>query len=174
MINKKSRFLTFIFSMLPGAGHMYIGFMKTGLSLMAIFFFDIFLSSWLDIGPLLFVLPLIWFYSFFDCLNKVNLSEEQLMLVEDKYLFSFDKLLTLDKNVIKKRSLVAGILVLILGIYLIVNNVMSIVAPYISNELYNTIYNLISKIPQMIIGIAIVAVGIKLILGKKKECENND
>lgn len=174
MINKKSRFLTFIFSMLPGAGHMYIGFMKTGLSLMAIFFFDIFLSSWLDIGPLLFVLPLIWFYSFFDCLNKVNLSEEQLMLVEDKYLFSFDKLLTLDKNVIKKRSLVAGILVLILGIYLIVNNVMSIVAPYISNELYNTICNLISKIPQMIIGIAIVAVGIKLILGKKRECESHD
>ena len=152
----------------------YIGFMKTGLSLMAIFFFDIFLSSWLDIGPLLFVLPLIWFYSFFDCLNKVNLSEDQLMLVEDKYLFSFDKLLTLDKNVIKKRSLVAGILVLILGIYLIVNNVMSIVAPYISNELYNTICNLISKIPQMIIGIAIVAVGIKLILGKKRECESHD
>lgn len=174
MINKKSRFLTFIFSMLPGAGHMYIGFMKTGLSLMAIFFFDIFLSSWLDIGPLLFVLPLIWFYSFFDCLNKVNSNEEQLMLLEDRYLFSFDKLLTLDKNVFKKRSVVAGILVLILGIYLIVNNIMSIIAPYIPNELYNIIYDLISKAPQMIIGIAIVAVGIKLILGKKREYENHD
>ncbi len=30
MINKKSKFLTFVFSMLPGAGHMYMGFMNMG------------------------------------------------------------------------------------------------------------------------------------------------
>lgn len=50
--------------MLPGAGHMYMGFMNMGVSFMSVFFFVIFLSTWLDIGPLLFILPLIWFYSF--------------------------------------------------------------------------------------------------------------
>ena len=35
---KKSRFLTFIFSFLPGAAEMYMGFMKNGFSLMMIFF----------------------------------------------------------------------------------------------------------------------------------------
>ena len=45
MKKEKSKFLTFCFSLLPGAGHMYMGFMKMGLSLMAAFFFLIFLSS---------------------------------------------------------------------------------------------------------------------------------
>ncbi len=39
MINKKSKFLTFVFSMLPGAGHMYMGFMNMGVSFMSAFFF---------------------------------------------------------------------------------------------------------------------------------------
>ena len=34
MKNKKSRFWVFVFSFLPGAGEMYMGFMKMGLSLM--------------------------------------------------------------------------------------------------------------------------------------------
>ena len=34
---KKNRFLTFCFSMLPGAAEMYMGFMKTGVSLMSLF-----------------------------------------------------------------------------------------------------------------------------------------
>lgn len=59
MIKRKSRFLTFVFSMLPGAGHMYMGFMKIGVSFMSVFFFLIFLSSWLNIGPLLYIAPLI-------------------------------------------------------------------------------------------------------------------
>ncbi len=35
---KKSRFFTFIFSFCPGAAEMYMGFMKNGVTLMAIFF----------------------------------------------------------------------------------------------------------------------------------------
>lgn len=37
MIKKKNAILTFIFSMLPGAGEMYMGFMKQGVSLMSMF-----------------------------------------------------------------------------------------------------------------------------------------
>ncbi|MCI8355555.1 MAG: hypothetical protein HFI47_10905, partial [Lachnospiraceae bacterium] len=40
---KKSRFLTFCFSMLPGAGEMYMGFMRTGVSLMLLFFLSIYI-----------------------------------------------------------------------------------------------------------------------------------
>ena len=45
MRRKKSKFLTFIFSLLPGAGEMYMGFMKMGVSLMAEFFGIIFLAT---------------------------------------------------------------------------------------------------------------------------------
>lgn len=171
MRKKKSRFLTFIFSMLPGAGHMYIGFMKIGVSFMSVFFFLIFLSSWLDIGPLLFIAPLIWFYSFFDCMNKASADEEQLSTLEDKYLFSIDKLANLDTNLFKKRRMFIGVIVLLLGIYLITENLMHMLEPYLSNQLYYLIFGLIRQTPRLIIGALIIAIGIKLIQGKKQEGE---
>jgi hypothetical protein len=174
MIKKKSRFLTFIFSMLPGAGHMYIGFMKTGVSFMSVFFFLIFLSNWLDTGPLLFIAPLIWFYSFFDCANKASLDEEQLLLVEDKYLFSLDKLVKLDKNIFAERRLATGVLLLFFGIYLLSENLIQFLRPLIPYELYDIIYSFMRQAPQIIIGVAIVALGLKLIKGKKMESDMDD
>ena len=38
MTKKKSGFWTFVFSLLPGAAEMYMGFMKMGISLMGLFF----------------------------------------------------------------------------------------------------------------------------------------
>lgn len=176
MIKKKSRFLTFVFSMLPGAGHMYIGFMKIGISLMSVFFFLIFLSSWLDIGPLLFIAPLIWFYSFFDCANRASLDDDKLLLLllEDKYLFSIDKLIKLDKNILKKRRLAAGVLLLFLGVYLVADNIMHILEPYIPHQLYYIIYDFLRQAPKLIIGVLIVAFGVRLIMGKKRESEMDD
>lgn len=174
MKKEKSKFLTFCFSMLPGAGHMYIGFMKMGLSLMAAFFFLIFLSSWLDIGPLLFLLPLIWFYSFFDCMNKRYSTEEEFLLLEDNYLFSLDELVKIDKNIFKKHSLFSGIVLLLLGAYLIWNNIIHSLSRYIPDPLFNFLNNITRVAPQIIIGVAIITVGAKLIIGKKKECDMND
>jgi len=174
MIRKKSKFLTFVFSMLPGAGHMYMGFMKIGVSFMSVFFFLIFLSSWLRTGPLLFIAPLIWFYSFFDCLNKASLDDDQLLHLEDKYLFSLDKLAKLDKDIFEKRRLAIGVLLLFFGIYLLSENIMDFLEPLIPYEFYKIIYNFTSQSPQIIIGIAIVVIGVKLIQGKKKEREIDD
>ena len=47
---KKNRFLTFCFSMLPGAAEMYMGFMKTGVSLMSLFMLVIMLAIWMNQG----------------------------------------------------------------------------------------------------------------------------
>lgn len=175
MIKRKSRFLTFVFSMLPGAGHMYMGFMKIGVSFMSVFFFLIFLSSWLNIGPLLYIAPLIWFYSFFDCTNRMNLNDDELLLLEDKYLFSVDKLAKLDKDIFEKRRLAVGVICLFLGVYLVIENIMSILEPYIPYELRRfIIYDLMRDIPKVIIGVAIVTLGIKLIKGKKMESEIDD
>jgi len=174
MKKEKSKFLTFIFSLLPGAGHMYMGFMKMGLSLMAAFFFIIFLSSWLNIGPLLFALPLLWFYAFFDCMNKRYSTDEEFSLLEDNYLFSFDEIMKIDKGVFKKHKLFTGIILLFLGIYLIWNNLMHSLYRYIPDVVYNAIYDVTRVAPQIIIGIAIIVVGVNLILGKKRECDTND
>jgi len=45
---------------------------------------------------------------------------------------------------------------------------------YLPNEVYNAIYDITRVAPQIILGIAIIAVGTKLISGKKKEFDSND
>lgn len=176
MKKERSKFLTFVFSMLPGAGHMYMGFMKMGLSLMSAFFFLVFLSNFFSMGSLLFVTPLIWFYSFFDCMNKRYSTDEEFLLLEDNYLFSLDELVKIDKGMFKKHSLIAGILLVFTGIYLIWNNIINSLLGRMnmSDELINLINNVTSIAPQIIIGIVIIVVGAKLIIGKKKECDMND
>ena len=174
MQKERSKFLTFCFSLLPGAGHMYMGFMKMGLSLMAAFFFIILLSTWLSIGPLLFILPLIWFYSFFDCMNKRYSTEAEFLLLEDDYLFSLEELVKMDKGIFKKNKMFSGIILVLLGCYLIWINIIRSLSSYMTEELYNAINNVTRVAPQIIIGVAIIAVGAKLIIGKKKECDMND
>ena len=174
MRKKKSNFLTFSFSLLPGAGHMYIGFMKMGLSFMAAFFFTIFLSSWLEIGPLLVILPLLWFYSFFDCMNKAYSTDEEFLILDDNYLFSLDKFVKLDKNIFQKRRVLAGVLLLFIGGYLIWNNTLHLLSRYIPNEVYQVFDNVTRLAPQIIIGIAIIVAGAKLITGKKRDGDMND
>jgi uncharacterized membrane protein len=174
MKKEKNKFLTFCFSLLPGAGHMYMGFMKTGLSLMAAFFLLIFFSSWLHIGPLLFFAPLIWFYSFFDCMNKRYSTDEEFSDLEDNYLFSLDEIVKIDKGIFKKHGKYTGIILVVLGAYLIWNNVINSLARFMPGRVYAAISSITRVAPQVIIGVAIIVVGVKLISGKKKECEIND
>ena len=168
---KRSKFLTFLFSLIPGAGHMFMGFMKIGISLMAAFTLVIFVGSWLDISPLMFILPLIWFYSFFDCLNKRYSSDEEFACIEDNYLFSIDKLLASGSLMFEKRRLMAGILLLLLGAYLVWNNLVHgmLIYGYITRELYQTVRAIMDFAPQFILGVVIIIIGIKLVLGRKKE-----
>jgi hypothetical protein len=76
-LNKKT--ITLSLSIIPGAGHMYLGYQKKGLLIMAAFFFSIFFMGWLGISLLLFILPLIWFYSFFDALHIVDGRKEEVI-----------------------------------------------------------------------------------------------
>lgn len=52
MTKKRNGFLRFCCSLLPGAGEMYMGFMKMGLSLMSMFFGIIVAASIFELGPL--------------------------------------------------------------------------------------------------------------------------
>ncbi len=77
---RKSKFLTFCFGMVPGAGHMYLGLINKGMSLMSVYFG--FLFAILAITEILHVrwneiliIPLsilCVFYSMFDSLATYN------------------------------------------------------------------------------------------------------
>ncbi|NLY42523.1 MAG: hypothetical protein GX066_00790 [Clostridiaceae bacterium] len=74
--NKKT--LTLALSIIPGAGHMYLGYQTKGLIIMASFLFSVFFMGWLGISFPLFLLPLIWFYGFFDAFHMVDSSGEEI------------------------------------------------------------------------------------------------
>jgi hypothetical protein len=173
MRKKRSSFWTLVFSLLPGAGHMFMGFMKLGLSTMALFFFIIFVSSWLNIGPLVFILPVLWFYSFFDCINKRYASDEEFARFEDHYLFSIDKLTNTNNLLSKKSRLIAGVVILLFGIYIIWHNFMNLFSRLMPDQLYRYLTNISVSIPQLIVGVCIIAIGVWLIIGKKKENDKN-
>ena len=83
---KKGKFLTFMFSFIPGAAEMYMGFMKQGISLMALFVVNIIgLAYGLEE---LFVPAMIltWFYCFFHARNLAVLPEEAFNALEDAFI----------------------------------------------------------------------------------------
>lgn len=167
-MKKKGKFLTFIFSMLPGAAHMYLGFMKLGVSIMAIFFALCFFSVALEFSPILFIIPVIWFYSFFDALNKNGLPDDEFYAQEDYYLFHLDQTELKDFHFGKFRLLAAGALI-ILGCNLLLQNFMDLLYYALPSFLYGILQELISMLPEVLFGIVIIYVGIKLILGKNTE-----
>ena len=88
MTQKKNRFWTFLFSFMPGAGEMYMGFMKMGVSLMGMFFLIITIATILEIGPIIFLAVIAWFYSFFHVHNLAGMPDEEFYSLEDEYLFN--------------------------------------------------------------------------------------
>lgn len=172
MQKKRNGFLTFCFSCLPGAGQMFLGFLKEGTSLMFIFFSMIFLSDFFHIRGLFIVLPVIWFYSFFDALNKNSLSDEEFYNLEDNFIlvnglddfkgFSFSKYRT-----------IAAILIILFGLNLLFNNLVDIMVLLGIAFSYETHQMLFHYIPQIIIALLIMVAGAYLIIGKKRIIEKD-
>ena len=69
MTNRKNGFWTFVFSLCPGAGEMYMGLYKQGISLMVLFWGLGIICGWAHLELLWFLEPVIWFYSFFHVHN---------------------------------------------------------------------------------------------------------
>lgn len=69
---KRSKILAMILSVLPGAGHMYLGLQKRGLHLMVLFLGGIYVLDVLRLSVFLFLIPIVWCYSFFDSLQLIS------------------------------------------------------------------------------------------------------
>lgn len=180
MIKKKTGFWTFIFSLIPGAGEMYLGFFKQGISLMLLFFADIAIASTSG-GLAIFtiLLPVIWFYSFFHVHNLASMPDEEFYVQEDSYLWEtsqnslmsgFPQALTSGKG-----QRIFGILFIIVGISSLWGALRSFLFRYLDEVSYSTYVSpLLDNIPRVLIGILITILGIWLIAGKKKELLSED
>lgn len=167
MIRKKSGFLTFCFSLVPGAGEMYMGFMKQGLSIMAAFWLVIFVATFLDIGPALFILPIMWCYSFFNVNNMRGLPDEEFYTLEDDYIFHFHSIFPNGKwN--KVQNNILAVLLIVIGFSMIWHYSVYYLEWLLPMDFY---WSIVNDVPQCIVGLLMVLGGIYLIRGKKRELE---
>ncbi len=170
MTKKKSGFLTFCFSLIPGAGEMYMGFMKQGLSIMAAFWLLIFLAAFLNIGPVLFILPILWCYSFFNVHNIRGMSDEEFYALEDDYAFHLNHIFPLSHKSRRQNTVLACALI-VMGVMVLWNNMTNYLEWLIPTPLY---WAITEGIPQVFIGMLLIAAGLYLIRGKKRELDEED
>jgi hypothetical protein len=165
----RSKVWTVIFACLPGAGHMFMGLMKLGLSYMAMFFLVIFFASVSGMGAFVYLLPLIWFYSFFDCVNKVCLSSEELARERDRFLFTDPD--GAQRPFSGRLRPFAGAVLILAGLVGIWNAVLSLLHGSIPEEVYSAVASVGDRLPQLLAAGVIIALGLWLIIGRKKQAE---
>ena len=169
MKKQKHGFWVFIFSLIPGAGEMYMGFKKQGISIMLLFWGAIALASITGLGWLAMFLPVIWFYSFFNVHNLKSLSEEEFYSVEDNYILHMDQFSgDIGKFLQKHRNTTAWILILF-GICILWSRFTSLLYFIVPNNMADYVYNICNSLPQIVIAAGIIAAGIYLLTQQKKK-----
>ena len=170
MIKKRGRLLTLVFAVVPGMGHMWNGFMKRGVSLMGLFFAVLFLDSWLRIGSVEIMLPLIWFYAFFDCINVRFQDDQDFYAQTDGYLFSLNDLL--HRTMTDQRAkLAVGVTMIVTGLYALWQNTVLRILGNIGlpEEIWNFIYEVSRIVPQTVTALLLLWIGWRLIRGEQMQ-----
>ncbi|WP_186575827.1 hypothetical protein [Aquibacillus kalidii] len=156
---KKSKMLATVLSIFPGAGHMYLGLQKRGLQLMAAFLLSVYVLDVLHLSIFLFLIPIIWFYSFFDALQLASKYEEEEL--EDvpviKYLINNQKWI--------------GIALVVLGVFYLLD---SVLLPTFAERLLRYYHIDLWYYYQQYFQVSLVCLlfiggGIKLIAGSKRK-----
>ena len=180
-MNKKNKILFFLFSLIPGAAHMYIGLVKRGLVIMLAFVAGAGLAMMTDVPALLLLLPVLWF---FDAWNKYHLPEDKLAKVQDDFLFFLNGMpqnMRSDPRFKKVASAsvlkIGGIAAVIVGAYLLWDKIIVNVLSRLLSETGAEILSEVSyRLPQVAVAVLLIVIGVKLITHKKRELdsENND
>lgn len=166
---KKNLFLTFCFSFIPGAGQMYQNYMKRGLSIMAMFALFLAFSIMIEIPIFILPLPIIFAYSFFDTYNIRNRIEANDKM-EDEYIWKQAGLdiFNFDMKMSKKHSII-GIILIVFGFYLIVNNILTDIAYANNIEWLEEFVRYITRyLPAIIISAISIGLGSKFLVNKEK------
>ena len=111
----------------------------------------------------------IWFFGFFHARNFAGMSDEEFYAMEDQYIWEEFPSLK-GKKFVKGpiRTWIAAILIF-LGVAQLWNYLTEAIYRLIPDAYWDIIYPVIDTLPQVIIAVLFVVLGIYLIVGKKKE-----
>nr|WP_264927390.1 multi-tm2 domain protein [Paenibacillus sp. LS1] len=152
---RRSKVLATLLSAFPGAGHLYLGLQKRGMQLMFLFLGSIYVLDLLHLSVFLFMIPLVWFYSFFDGLQcSSRYGREPLV---DQPIF---------KDWARHQRLI-GFGIAALGLYYLT---IRLVIPQL-NELFPNAfmtYEIRSYLNTVIVSLLLIFGGLKLLFGKQR------
>ena len=178
MQKKKSRFWLFIWSLVPGAGHMYLGFMKMGISLMLGFMILIAVAALTNLGVLAIFPIALYIYSFFHANNLGALSDAEFYSIQDQYLLGMEGLDSIEKirvSISQKYRKVAAFILIAIGAVMLWNMGFDMLVDIFEWNGWNNYYLrqvsyfVSDQLPRVVIAIAVIWIGISLIRGKKVE-----
>lgn len=171
MAHKKNGFLNFCFSLVPGAGQMYQGFIKRGASIMTLFFGWLCVSAYMGVDEILFFLPVIWFFGFFDALHRNSLSDAEREQLKDGFLWVHEE--EFDKMTLRKFRIPAAVVLIFIGAYELLRMFVYMLIGRGILFWDSTIVGLVyDEFPKMVFSFVIIMVGVYLISGKKKQMDN--
>ena len=178
MQKQKRGFWLFIFSLIPGAGEMYMGFKKQGISIMLLFWGVFAVGSCTGMDWLIFLIPIIWFYSFFNVHNLKSLSEEEFYSVEDSYVLHMDKLIGDVDTLLTHHRKLTAIVLIVFGASILWNNLVDFFYMILPGYLVEVLGSFAYHLPQLVIAVAIIFAGIYILTRKKdaldKEQQKSD
>ena len=174
MKKQKHGFWLFIFSLIPGAGEMYMGFRKQGISIMTLFWGLTALASISGMDWLIMFLPIVWFYSFFNVHNLKSLSEDEFYSVEDDYILHLDNYSGNLGDILKKHQNVAAGFLILLGACLFWGKFMDIIYILLPDRINYIVITVFRGFPQLVFSALIIAAGIYILTIQKKRFQQDN
>ncbi|MFM9282142.1 hypothetical protein [Paenibacillus jiagnxiensis] len=152
---RRSKVLAMILSAFPGAGQMYLGLQKRGLQLMLLFVGGIYILDVLRLSVFLFLIPVIWFYSFFDGLQQASRYEREPL--EDRPIL----------DMFAQHQKLLGLILLCMGLYFVM---MNMVVPFIDVRFPDLRLQerIDTHLRTVIVSVVLIGGGTKLLMGSRK------
>ena len=160
----KSSFLTFICSLVPGAGQMYLGYLQRVMWHMSLFCLAIALTSMIGLFGL--ALPVLWAYAFFDTFS-LRSQLKQGIIPDDCNPFGLEETGSVGSFLAKRHALLGWLFILAGGYTLLDRLVFRSLRMLLERLHLYTLLNLLSSLPTLIIAALLVLLGFWLIRGRK-------
>ena len=171
---KKNGILTLLFACIPGAGQMYQGYMKRGLSLITMFCLFIILGSTTGLDALVVGCIVVYMYSFFDTFNlRAQIIAEN--APADDYLVHINwKDKRMQDFMMDSHKLLGWGLIALGGLVAYENVIMRVFGDVMwrwgqDNPVFRAIYLMLDALPQIVVCVALIVCGMWLVRGPKNK-----
>lgn len=164
---KINRLFLFCCACVPGAGQMYLGYMKRGLSLISAFCVNVLVCMFFSYAAVL--LPVVWMYAFFDTYALRRMLEGGSFPADD-YLMHLGPDAELERLLNSRHKLLGWALVAF-GAYALYDNFISpilweLIALY---PALGVLAAPLHRLPTLLVSVLLIWAGLRLVKGRPEQ-----